>query len=59
MEYPRGFDNHDFDPLLEALEAHVVQRPVPVVVVKVAELHPAGLQLAPERAGERHPHVVL
>ena len=59
MEHPRGLDQHHLDPLLEAHEADVVQRPVPVVVVKVAEEGAAGAHLLPELARERHAHVVL
>ena len=59
MEHSGCFDEHDLYPLLETLETDVKERPVPVVVVKGTELRPALVQLVPQHAGERHPHVVL
>ena len=59
MEDPRGFDQHHLDLLLQTHETDVVERPVPVVVVKVAKVGAAGPHLLPQLSGEGHPHVVL
>ena len=59
MEHPGGLDQHNLNPLGEALEADVEQGPVPVVVVKGAELGPAVVELVPEHPGEGHTHIVL
>ena len=59
MEHPRGLDQHHLDLLLETHETDVVERPVPVVVVKVAEVGAAGAHLLPQLPREGHAHVVL
>ena len=59
VEHPGGFDEHHLDPLLETHETDVVERPVPVVVVKVAEVGAAGANLLPQLSREGHAHVVF
>ena len=59
VKHPGGLDEHHLHPLLETHEADVVKRPVPVVVVKVAEVGAAGAHLLPQLPREGHSHVVL
>ncbi len=59
MEDPRRLDQHDGHPPLQAGDADVLEGPVPVVVVEVAEPRVAGVEAAPRVATERHAHVVL
>ena len=59
MEHPGSFDQHHLDLLLETHETDVIERPVPVVVVKVAKVGAARAHLFPELPREGHAHVVL
>ena len=59
MEGPGPPGHQDLQLLLQAVEGHVQQGPVPVVVVKVAELLGARVDPAPQLAVEGHTHVVL
>ena len=59
MEHSWGFDQHHLDLLFETHKTDMIERPVPVVIVKVAEMGIAGPHLIPQLSREGHAHVVL
>ena len=59
VKHSGAFEEQDLQPVLDAVAADVLQGPVPVVVVEVAEEVPAPVDLSPKVPVEGHAHVVL
>ena len=59
MEYSRLFNHEDCEGFSETVVRDVLERPVPVVVIKLTELSTAAQYLLPLSPSEGHPHVVL
>ena len=59
MKYSRTLDHHHLQFLLCAVEGHVLEGPVPVVVIILTEVVTTLSNLVPLSSGKTDPHVVL
>lgn len=59
VKYPRSFDDHRMQSIVYTLLGHVLQRPIPIVVVVRAKLTGAPDDITPNGAIECEAHIVL
>ena len=59
MEYSWTLHHHHLQLLLGAVEGDPLQRPVPVIIIILAEVFTTTSDLVPHSPGKTHPHVML
>ena len=59
MEHPWSFNQHDVKLLLQASHTDMKQRPIPVVIIELAEILGAQMDFVPNLSRKCHSHVMF